>query len=49
MSSQRFDNLGEYLAEFLACLRIEQDDHDRSSFDVQVRDGLTEADVAMLR
>lgn len=49
MSLQRFENLGEFLAEFLACLRIEQDDQDRSVFEVQARDGLTEDEVAMLR
>ncbi len=49
MSLQRFENVGEYLAEFLACLRIEQDDHDRSTFEIEVREELAEADVAMLR
>lgn len=49
MSLQRYENLGEFLAEFLAHLRIEQDDHDRSTFEVEVREELTEADLAMLR
>lgn len=49
MNAQKFDNLGEYLAEFLARLRIEQDQDGSATFQVQTTDGLTANDLALLR
>lgn len=50
MNAQKYSNLVDFLAEFAAGLRIQQDEEDIHAFQVEIHEeGLCDTDLRLLR